>query len=93
MRASCVTAILSTISAIAITPAFGALRGSVSDNSHGDVFDGTENGNGKDKGYDEMVHDIFLGLENGETLDENKVKKLKQKYKQEKLKVNGKKSK
>ena len=40
-----------------------------------------------------MVHDIFLGLENGETLDENKVKKLKQKYKQETLKVNGKKSK
>lgn len=82
-------------------------NGNANGNGNGGIFDGTSNGNGngndngndngqgngEDKGYNDMVNDVKISLENGESLGEAKVKQLKQKYKQEKLKVNGKKSK
>lgn len=86
----------------AISPASAHLRATGNGNGNGkgnsDGLFGNpnkdkENGNGKDKGYNDMVNDIFISLENGESLSETKVKQLKNKYKQDKLKINGKKSK
>ena len=74
----------------------GIFDSTASDSNPGN--NGIENWQGNnrvDKGYYDMVNDIFQGLQKGETwsLSETKVKQLKQKFKQEKLKVDPKKSK
>jgi len=98
MKVHSAVSLLSTLSiiAIAISPASAALRG----NGKGNIFGGTNNdkigngqGNGKDKGYNDMVNDIKSSLENGESLGKARLKQLKLKFKKEKLKVNGRKSK
>ena len=85
-----------------------ALRGN-NETGIGGIFDSTDSdsipgnngienlqGNDRvDKGYYDMANDIFQSLQKGETwsISETNVKQLKQKFKQDKFKVNRKKSK
>jgi hypothetical protein len=54
--------------------------------------EGPGNGNGQARGYFEMVNDVKNSLENGETVDDVKVRKMMRKYKQDHLKENPKKN-
>jgi len=90
MKIHATLALIPFLSIATISPVSAALRG----NGKGDVSDKKNDlRNGKDRGYKDFIYDIKIELENGKGLGTTKAGQLKQKFKQERLKTNGKTSK
>ena len=99
MKVHAAVTLLPFLLIITISSTSAALRGNDKGISKGKnkvkIFDGTDNykgngqGNDNNKSYNDMVIDMKISLENGQRLGDTRVEQLKQKLKQEKLKVNG----